>query len=165
MGTKRMTPKNKTKTNTEVSSMTDAPTVETPAEESAEFVELNVASDEQGFPCLTLEQLYAFNVGSLEAELAKTRRELALVARQLWLEQQAAYRKLTADIEATTTAHEARSKELRTIVADLSEQLGFKLEGCSVNDKTGRITFVDKKDRPMVGRATPPDHARLPKKT
>ena len=143
-----------------------ATTTPPPAEpEAAEFLPVNLSVDEEGFPCLTLAQLYAWNVASLEAELSKVNREFAMVKRQLWLEQQAAYRKLTDDIGAATNAHEARSKELTATIVDLSEQLGFKLDGCTINDKTGRVTFVDQRNRPMLGRNAPPDHARLTKKT
>jgi len=137
------------------------PIVEDSPVEDKSFAELNVETDEQGFPCLTLAQLYRWNTSSLEAENAKLTRELSMVTRQLWLEQQAAYRKLTGDINAAVGAKEEKDKKLKAVIDELSKDLGFKLEGCSVDDTTGRITFFDQRDRPMLGRTVPPDHARL----
>lgn len=127
------------------------------------FLPLNIFHDEQGFPCLTEEQLNAWNIAHLELELAKTKRALAMTRRELWLAQQAAYRKLTDDCNEASTFQEGRHKAYVEVGKRLTEQLGFDIEGCIINDKSGRITFVDTRDRPIVGGTTPPDHARLRK--
>lgn len=127
----------------------------------ARKAQLGLDYDEDGFPCLTAEQLSAWNVAHLEQENATLKRERAVLARQLWLEQQAVYRKLSTDIDTATNEHESRIKAYRSIVRDISIKLGFDLERCVVCDKTGRITFLDVNQRPLLGRKLPPDDMRF----
>lgn len=129
------------------------------------FAKLSLAYDEQGFPCLSIAQLAAFNESILLDDNSKLRLELSKVKRQLWLEQQAPYRKMTDDINAATVEREGKQRAYRETMRRLSQEIGAQLEGCIINDQTGRITFVDTRDRPIVGAQKPPDHARLREET
>ena len=137
------------------------PDVAQHAPDGTAYQELNLQYDEQGFPVLSLAQLYAWNVASLEAENAKLKADNAKLTRQLWLEQQSAYRKLSDDISRALVEKEARDKKHKAAIGQISQELGFNFEGCIVDDRSGRITFVDSGNRPIMGGQRPPDHARL----